>query len=347
MAIVFDGPVLPDDLTIFIREIPLPNTLTLNSILPDKTLTNNKVDFALITKTGRTARFRMFDGPIHTAQRDVASTSVVRLPPLSDTLSMGELETLELEFARTGGTNQQAFVEAIYNDAQNLTNNIQRRMELARGDVLTDGKFTMMTSEGQLQADFSLPGSNLVTAPILWSDTANSLPITDMIGWVQAYVILNGYPPKSFTTSRQTLNNLLSNVSLRALFSSLVGSPSRLSPGQLNSALTDFGLPTIEEPYDSAVDVDGTITRVTPINKVFFTPPDPENNLGYTAWGVSATALKLVASPETELSFEDAPGIVGIVDRSDAPPYRETTFVDAVGMPVLINPRSLMVATVA
>jgi hypothetical protein len=42
----------------------------------------------------------------------------VQLPPLSDAISMGELERLQLEFARTGGTNQAAFVDAIYNDAR-------------------------------------------------------------------------------------------------------------------------------------------------------------------------------------------------------------------------------------
>jgi hypothetical protein len=94
----------------------------------------------------------------------------VQLPPLSDTLQMGELERLRLQFARTGGTNQNAFVNAIYNDAENLTRYVQNRMELARGDVLMDGKFTL-TGEGglTLEADFGVPGGNFVTAGTLWS----------------------------------------------------------------------------------------------------------------------------------------------------------------------------------
>jgi hypothetical protein len=47
------------------------------------------------------------------------------------------------------------------------------------------------------------------------------------------------------------------------------------------------------------------------------------------------------------MSFEQAPGIVGVVDKADAPPYRQMTFVDAVGMPVIANPYALFVATVA
>lgn len=347
--IVFDGPVLPDDLTVFTREVPLPIEVGdgLASLLPDKNIDSNRVDFANITKTGRVARFRMFDGPLHVAQRDTASTSVVKLPPVSDSLGMGELERLELEFARTGGTNQAAIVNAIYDDATTLTQNVQRRMALARGDVLTDGKFTMLTSEGTLEADFGLPAGNVVEPSVAWSDTANAKPLDDLTAWVQAYTTTlgNGFRPASMTTSQKVLNWLLQNASLRNLFSSLVGAPSRLSPAQLNQALTDFGLPTFAPAYDAAVDVDEVSTRVTADDKVFLTPPDPINNLGFTAWGVSATSLELVNAAESDMSFENAPGIVGVVIK-DGPPFRQYTFVDAVGMPLLTNPRALMVATV-
>jgi hypothetical protein len=61
--------------------------------------------------------------------------------------------------------------------------------------------------------------------------------------------------------------------------------------------------------------------------------------------GVTATALELVNSNESDLSFEDAPGIVGVVEKV-GPPYRQFTFVDACGMPVLDSAR-LMTLDVA
>lgn len=351
MAIVFDGPVLPDDLITFTRNVPLPAEVGdgLSEILPDRLIDDNRVDYSNLTKTGRTARFRMYDGPLHVAQRDTATTSTVKLPPVSDSLGVGELERLQLEFARTGGGNQGALVNAIYSDATNLTQNVQRRMVLAKGDVLTDGKFTMLTTEGGLEADFGLPsGNNVTPGSGNWSDTVNSKPLDDINTWVQAYTtsLGNGFRPALMTTSLTTLNQLLSNQSLRNLYSSLVGAPSRLSPGQLNSVMVDYGLPAFANAYDGQVDVDGTSTRVLPANKVYFTPPDPANNLGFTAYGVSATALELVGAAEVDLSFENAPGIVGVVIK-DGPPFRQYTFVDAVGMPILTNPRALLVATVA
>lgn len=350
MAIVFDGPVLPDDLTVFVRQVPLPNLIWLQNVLPDRHLQTNRVDVGTLTRTGRTARFRAYDAQVHRTQRDSASLTTVKLPPLSDSLSMGELERLQIEFARTGGTNQAAFIDAIYNDGQALTENVQRRMEEARGDVLMDGKFTL-TGEGGLtmEADYGVPAGRFVTASVSWDDHTNADPVADITSWQQAYrqdENGNGYNPGGMILSIDRLLDLQQNTHLKNQYATLVGAPSLLSRDQVNAVLSTYGLPPILAVYDSRVDVDGVSTRVTDAEKVIFVPPDPGTNLGYTAWGLSATALELVSDTRAQLTFEEAPGVVGIVDKSDAPPFRQTTFVDAVGMPVLENPRALMVADV-
>jgi hypothetical protein len=46
-----------------------------NQILPDRYLQTNRVDVGMLTKTGRTARFRAYDAPPHVAKRDVAQLS--------------------------------------------------------------------------------------------------------------------------------------------------------------------------------------------------------------------------------------------------------------------------------
>lgn len=349
MAIIFDGPVAPDALTEFVRNVPTPVNQVLNQILPDRTFPTNRLDVATLTKRGRTARFRAFDANVHVSQRDTATMKTVLLPPVSDSISMGELERLQLQFAQTGGTNVAALVNAIYDDATNLTRNVQRRMELARGDVLSDGKFTL-TGEGGLvmEADFGVPGGNLVTAGTLWSDTANANPLDDLFAWVYAYNVTtgNGYDPGGMIISRSILNYLLQNTAVRTATGNILGLNSSVTRPQLDQALEARGLPPILYVYDTQVDVDGTATRVLPANKVIFVPPNPAENLGYTAWGVTATALELVNSSASDMTFEQAPGIVGVVDK-DGPPYREMTYVDAIGMPVIENPYALFIATVA
>lgn len=350
MAIVLDGPVLPADLTTFVREVPQPANFILNQVLPDVYIEDNRVDLGIITRTNRMARFRAYDANLHRAQRDTAATSIIQLPPLSDTLVMGELERLQLEFARTGGTNTGAFVNAIYNDAEQLTRNVLHRMEYARGDVLVDGKFTLGTLAGEtglvVEADFGVPAGNFVTPATLWSTTATADPLNDLQGWVTYYISVNGYQPGGMWVSRQTMTQLLSNQVMRTAAGTLLGAASFLSRAQIDASLSSHMLPPILGVYDSMVDVDGTPTRIMPANKVIFVPPQGVP-FGRTVWGLSATALEIVKSPEAQLAFEDAPGIVGAVDKADAPPYRQQTFVDAVGMPVLDNPKALMVATVS
>lgn len=351
MAIVYDGPVLPDDLTEFVREVPTPANFVLDQILPNVYIQSNQVDVGEITRTNRTARFRAYDANLHRAKRDAAQVRTVTLPPLSDTLQMGELERLKLEFARTGGTNQNAFVSAIYNDAEILTRYVQNRMELARGDVLMDGKFTLANEGGlTLEADFGVPAGNFVTAAVLWdhTDTDGQLDadvLAHLNAWVTYYTALNGFAPGGMWISRTVLNLLLGNITLRTAAGSLLGVSLLLARAQLDQMLEQRGLPPILGVYDSVVDVDDVSTRITAANKVVFVPPT-STPLGRTVWGVTATSLELVNSSQADLSFEEAPGIVGVVEKV-GPPYREFTFVDAVGMPILDRPRALMVATVA
>jgi hypothetical protein len=153
MAIFFDAPVSPDALTAFIREVPTPAEFTMSNTFDTVTEDSNTVDFAEIVRTNRTARYRSFDGRIHVSERDTGSEKRVNLAPLSSSLSMGEYERLQLEFARTSGTNRERLANAVYNDAQNLTREVQARVEQAWGDVLVDGKLTINENGFMSEAD--------------------------------------------------------------------------------------------------------------------------------------------------------------------------------------------------
>lgn len=345
MAIVFDGPVTPDALTVFVRQVPTPADQVLNQLLPDRLVDKNTIDFSELTRVNRTARFRAYDGRLHVSERDVSVLKQAKLPPLSTSVSMGELERLQMEFARTGGTNQAVIIDAIYNDATNLTREVLARMEQARGDVLADGKFTLAGEGGLvMEADFGVPAAHFVAPGIPWSTVASATVIANETEWVNIYVATNGFAPGGQIVSRRTLNYMLQNAEIRTLAASLSGTPGLVTRPALDAALAAFGLPPIVMVYDTQVDVDGVSTRVLPEDRVLFVPPNIAD-LGYTAWGVSATSLELVTAQSVDIGFSEAPGIVGVVVK-DGPPFREWTFVDAVGMPVLASPKLLMVADV-
>jgi hypothetical protein len=343
MALVFDGPVSPDALTAFVREVPTPADQVLNQLLPDRVLNRNTIDLSELTRTNRTAKFRAFDARLHVSQRDITLTKQAKLLPLSSSISVGELERLQLEFARLGGTNTAALVDAIYDDGANLTREIYARMELARGDVLTDGRFTL-AGEGNLtmEADFGVPANHIVAPAVLWSTVATADIIGDLNAWVNVYVATNGSRPTGMVVSTRVMNYMLQNAAIRTLSASLAGTPGLITRPALDAALAAFGLPPVALVYDSMVDVDGVATKVLPDDRVILFGPD----IGYTAWGVTATALELLNAAQTDLTFQSAPGVVGVVIK-EGPPFRQFTFVDAVGMPVLENPRRLLIADVA
>lgn len=352
MAIVTEGPVLPDDLVTYVRVVPQPANFILDQMFPNVYILNNRVDVGQITRTNRTARFRSFDADPHVNRRDTAQVSTVQLPALSDSLSMGELERLRIEQMRFQGQNQAAFVDAVYDDATTLTHNVQNRMELARGDLATDGKFTMLNANGepQLETDWGVPAGNFVTPGVLWNHlTSGQLdadPLGDIFTWVNYYILLNGFAPGGMWINRTQLSWLLGNINIRTAAGTILGSSLMVTRPILDQQLEQRGLPPIVGIYDANVDVDGTTTRVIPLNKVIFVPPEGQP-FGRTVWGVSVTAMELADMADVGLSFEQAAGIVGIIDKADSVPYRQTVYVDSVGMPVLDIPRHLMVATVA
>lgn len=343
MAIAFDAPVSPTDLTYFMRRVPVPADNVLLPAFPVRQVQRNTIDFGEIVKTNRTARFRSFDGRIHVSERDTGSESRVSLLPLSDSLNKGEYERLQEEFARTSGTNKALLADAIYNDAENLVNNVHNRLEQAWGDVLTDGKLTINENGFQGEADFGIPAGHLVTAGTLWSNPA-ALALSNLISWADTYEATNGIRPESLRMTQATLRNLQVNTEMINAAVGANAGRTRINLDEVNRVLASEGLPEVTVQQIKRVDIEGVTTATMPDDRVIFAPANL-GSLGYTAWGVSATALELVRSTKVDFDFSAAPGIVGVVEKV-GPPYREFTFADATAMPILEAPKLIFVAKV-
>lgn len=340
MTLIFDGPVTPDAATVFVRSIPTPEDHLLNSLLPDRLVTEQTLKFSEFTRQQRVVPFRAYDGNIPTFERDSMTSKAVDMLPLSSMAGKGELERLGLEKTRQAGGSVAAVTEAIYDDLEGCTRVVRNRVEIARGDVLTDGKLTLAGENGvYAEADFGIPSTNFVDASISWGSEAATV-ITDILGWTEQYIKENGFPPGGMVVSRRVLGLLQRNAEFRTYAGIQAGGPSTVTQSAVHSILSDYGLPPVTLVYDTVID-----GRVLPEDKVLFVPP-AGTELGYTAWGVSATALELVGAAQSDLAFSDAPGLVGAVVK-DGPPFRERTFVDSIVLPVITNPRALMIADVA
>ncbi|KZM71067.1 major capsid protein [Nocardia terpenica] len=346
MALVFDGPLVPDDTIIFAREVPTPSEHKLAQFLPDKLVQEQTIRLANVTRVNRTAQFRTFDGSIPQLERDTFDTREVDLLPISVQGMKGELERLQLERMRQQGGNLEAITNAIYDDIEAGVLAIRNRVEVARGELLSTGKMTLNENGVSLTADYKVPAGNFVAPATVWSDVANAKVVTDITSWIEYYTTVNGYAPGGMIISRKTAGYLHRNSEFKSYANQMVsGTPQIVSRSVVNSVLDDFNLPGIADVYDTVINVQGTDTRVIPEGKVIFLPPNPAD-LGFVAWGITATAMELMSAQQTDMSFQNAPGLVGVVTKS-GPPYKESTFVDSLLLPVLQKPEALMVATVA
>ncbi len=345
MSLFLDGPLPLEDTITFTQELPLPSSNALTQMFPERTYQTDEIDFAVITKTNVAAKFRAWDGSYWVAPRDTGAEKRVRMLPLGGQLGVGEYERRQMEYAKFGGTIQSILVDAIYNDLQNLTRYVQNRVELAWGDVLSDGVLNINENGVQQQLDYAIPADQKVTAATLWSDTTNSDPLSDMLAWNDIWVALNGMPPGKTLLSLTTARQLQFNKKLIYAIKGQQTGVTHVTLQDISDLLAGFGLPPIsmDNVYNSFFEVDGQNQRPIPANLFMFLPDDL-SQLGFTAWGTPTTSLELSAH---NVQVEQASGIIGILVREDAPPFMKRTFVDAVALPVLADPRKILVATVA
>lgn len=340
-----DDYITPAELTWYAREVPSPLNLILEQFLPNVQINHIEAELGEVLRTNRAARFRSWDTPVGIGKRDTFETRRVKIPPLGQKLPVGEYEMLQLSLMRTGGNDRAAMVEEIYKDTDNNVRSIYNRVEIARGDVLMDGKFTLVNEDGlSLEADFGLDTDNNVVAGTLWSDAANSAPLQNLRSWMLHYATLNGTRPGYMVAGEEVISALAASEEVRQAVSY---GGNILKPfatdAEIAGVFATNRFPQII-PYDTVIDWDGSNKRVIDSNKVIFLPPNPAD-LGITAWGITAEALALAGSTNPQLTFQQAPGIVAVTTREGDPP-RVWSKAGATVMPIIKDIRKLMVARV-
>lgn len=341
-----DDYIPPAELTWYAREVPSPANNILEQFLPNVQINHIEAELGEITRTNRAARFRSWDVPVGIGKRDTFETRRVKIPALGQKLPVGEYEMLQLALARTGGNDRVAMLDEIYKDTDNNVRSIYNRVEIARGDVLVDGKFTLTDEDGlTLEADFGLPVDNNVTPDgALWSDPVNAVPLTNLRAWMLYYAQINGTRPGYMVCGEDVISAMEMTAEVRQAISygGNILRPFATDADLAGIFATNRFPPII--PYDTVIDWDGSNKRVIPANKVIFLPPNPAD-LGITAWGITAEALALMGSSNPQLTFQQAPGLVAVTTREGDPP-RVWTKAGATCMPLLRDIRKLMVATV-
>lgn len=287
-----------------------------------------------------TAEYRAFDTPAPMSDRAGVSFITGSLGPVSRQIALSEEEFLRSRALLTG-TND-PIIDAIYADSERMLRAVNNRIELARGDIINDGKVTIAENGLVLEADFGRSAAHSVTAAVLWTTTATATPLADMLGWTETYVDTNGVDPASFLMSKTRVANLALSAEMRSYAAALGTTPNRINRATIDNILANEGLAPIEL-YDRTVRVNKTKTRVLPQNKVFLMPPAGES-LGNTFWGTTAEALLLAS--KGYIDAREAPGIVAVVAMTEHP-VQTYTVGTAIALPAMPNPDLVLDAVVA
>lgn len=333
----------PSVLTRFSRDLPQPQQIALDQILPDQTVNSFKPRIRTVTRTLTAAKFRVWNAENYVAKRPVTvSVAELELPPLGQKLPLTEREILEAALADNDPNGD--VVGAVYDDAEHNVRATRARMELARGQLLYTGAVTI-NENGLIgvAADFGLTNAHKPTAGTLWSDTVNSTPLTDEEAWIQQMVADGSPRPDRATTSLRIVTYLRQNKQyITAFWGPNGANQPALNPDQVNQVRATYNLPPITI-YDSKIDVDGVTTRPIPDTRFILTA----EGVGESQWGVTAQAIE-VAAGGTDAAFtrRDAPGIFTAAYKQTEPAGRWTSTY-AVGLPLLMDKTRLLAATVA
>jgi hypothetical protein len=337
----------PRVVTAALRVLPEPPNYGLNAVLPDRTI--DSIEFAIdqIRQTNRAARFRSYDAPVEIGPGPSFVRQTGELPPLGEGYLVGEYRRL-LEEKLRGSNIDDRLLRFVLGYARRGFDAIKARMEVARGQVLSTGKFTLVSEGGLhgLEADFGVPNTNFVNPVAAWTDTANANLIRDITAWTDLAEEASGIRPDSMVAGRQATSLAMQNAGIRQLYGNAFGAAQQLSIGQVNQVLAALDLPQFAVDADgkpvrpTRVDVDGTTVSTFPTDKVALFP---SNQLGGTLWGPTFEALELAATGLIEAT--EAPGLIALAMR-DGNPGKLFTVVNAVGMPVLEQPSALVVAEI-
>lgn len=340
MAIIYDV-IDPVELTGYARDVPEPPEYGLSPLLPPRVIPDIEYDFKTTTRSNRAARYRAWDAETPIGKRDGFATTKGAIPPLGEKRVIGEYERIQLERAR--GANDGRLVENIYDDTDANILAVRARLELARGDVLSDGKFTLDGENGlTIEVDFLIPETNFVNPAVVWSDHANAKVLSDMLAWTVAATKANrGARPAAGYTDSETIGHVQRNLELRNIAGTVNGVPNIVNQANVDAVFAAYNLPPLRPMEHSILDgeTDEEVS-VLPAGTIIFLPATP---VGRTVFGITAEALELVEA--RRLAFADAPGLVAVTLK-EGDPVRIWSKGGGTAMPVLENPDGVFVAEV-
>lgn len=310
-------------LTGFVRQVPQRTGAILNVFLPDRNRQTRTFRVRTITKSSGMAPYRTLDTPSPVVGRPGFTERTGSLPPISESMVLGEEETLGLYERIIAGAYDEEVMEHVYNDAATLADRIYNRVEAARAEALAYGEFRLTdTRDGLVDVvSFDRPSANALNAAASHAVSGTSI-LTDLRTMNEASLDDHGQPLRYVIASSAWMQNAVTNTEIRTMLGSGTGvTPGLVTPSAVSALLRSLDLP---EPVRYDFKVDGT-ALIDPTLLIGLPEVGPE--LGETQWGVTAESL------EIQLAREVRPGLTATMNVQSNP-VQKLTDVTGLVMPV-------------
>lgn len=341
MAEYITNIVDPMELIGYVRELEVPG-VQLDAVLPNVVVSDIEYELQNIEiHKVQVARYRSWDTAPPLGKRPGFATVRGEIPPLGLSMRVNERELPMLSRLRAEAPREGDTADRIWNDAETGVVAVQSRIEIARGDLLTDGIVTIEENGVKVTADFSVPGTHIVAAGTAWSNHAGAVPITDERAWLATYKADNaGQMPAYALTSDEVIADLTLSAQYRNLAPVTGVVPGIITDQTVAQVRRSLQLPPLVSYNTLLPDASDNLVRVINERKFIYVRPGV---MGSTFYGVTPDAM--VMAGEGIIKMQDAPGVIAFAEQTIRPAAMYTTGA-GVALPVLRDPNALFVATV-
>jgi hypothetical protein len=328
----------PAVLTTLARALPPPSGI-LHTWLPQVTRNDHRYRFFRSDRSAkRAAPVRPWNTPAVPLERGGTEEVTGRMLPMSVIMWLLEEESQLLDAARASGDD--ARIAAIFGkDVVTIVRAIQHRIMIMQGEAISAGQVTIGTAaqpENSLQLGAQTFGVDaLSTAGVLWSAATPGI-LAQITNLTRAYSARTGGEVKARVQiwSPEIMAVAVQDPEFRALFGTMVGTPSAIGEDQVNELFAKLKLPEIVVDDTEVVDQFGVSKRLIPPNQIVLLP-DRSIPVGQTQFGVTEEAKKLARAQV--LAPENMAGFV-IVPMESENPVHTGTLGSAIAFPVVTEP---------
>ena len=251
---------------------------------------------------------------------------------------------------KAGVQGDQRLYDYVLQDGIRLADQVITRTKVAKNELMATGKVTIMENDLALTVDYGVkPGRVAYTIDLDYE--------ADIVSQIQAIIdeaLDNGKTINGMMTSNKNITKIRNNKHLQTAINGNIGAGAQLSRSQVESYFSDeFGINTIvtnDLKYGASASIGAddrpviNQARYYPENKITFFATNPGGRLGIGLWGDSPEAD---AGAFYDVSGSTVSPYVYIMQWMESDPAVLWTKASSLFMPVLYDPDSLWIATVA